>query len=281
MSDTTSTTLCVWVHGFEGDADTFGSYPAVFESTYGFESVSFVYESNEMIDDVVDKLHSLIERMYLYDVEGRRKVILIGHSCGGLVIGRYILKKMDESKLNLRGIALFDSPIRGIDRDKKNQHKQYLANIFKSNWKLALALAGILALLGAVAKDSVLSKMKEEQQRLDMLTDRCTFLTILFEKWEKEREEIIQMYEDRSKKIPVLNVYCAQSKMNYFNNCTLRANVKNYEFGSSVAILHPIIHTLLFSSSEDNLSKLLMIGDQQNALFEETKLWMTKVTAPE
>eukprot|EP01135_Chromosphaera_perkinsii_P009190 Nk52_evm25s1671 gene=Nk52_evmTU25s1671 len=275
MASNGEKTLCVWVHGFEGDADTFGNYPVLFEEMYGFETVNFVYESNEDIDEVVEKLNALINNLYLYDVEGNRKAIFVGHSCGGLVIGRYLKKKLDPERLQILGLGIFDSPIRGIDKAKQTQHKQWLANVLKSNWKLALALAGILVLVGSMAKGYLTDKLRSERERLEMLNDRQKFLMILFDKWEAERAEIIKLYEKYSDYIPVFNVYCAQSSMNYFNPCTLGGEVENYEFGANFAVFHPIIHTLLFTGK--NGGSLPLIGEAQTSLLEATKEWMALV----
>eukprot|EP00126_Sphaerothecum_destruens_P015865 Sdes_comp9934_c0_seq1m1483 len=264
--------LCVWVHGFEGDASTFGEFPELLEEKFSLETIKYYYESSKVIDEVVEGLTELLKPHLVAGGQCPKRVIFCGHSCGGLVIGRYLKTRFCEKQWTLLGICLFDSPLRGIDQDKVLRHSKYLKDVLESKWKLTLFLGAILVLLGKYGGPEITEKVQTQFTVLTQyLNSRHAFLKILFGSWAQEREDIIQLYEKYSIQIPVLNVFVSQSSFNYFCPCQLASKVENYEFGqgnSKLAVFHPLVHTLLFR--EKSRPPLPIVGTEQDNLYRTT-----------
>ncbi|GAA5954406.1 hypothetical protein JCM8115_004578 [Rhodotorula mucilaginosa] len=148
--------LAVFLHGFKGGADTFAAFPNRLQNTMmargiGFEPVVYPpYDTRgELIvavDNHVTWLTDLVaEKTAEYRQAGGTgpvRVILFGHSMGGLVISDTLLKTLSSASIPILGLIAYDSPLLGLN-----------PAVFKSTFDKALDYASkgqaALAALGA------------------------------------------------------------------------------------------------------------------------------------
>ncbi|KAK4049387.1 hypothetical protein OIV83_004120 [Microbotryomycetes sp. JL201] len=122
--------LLVFVHGFKGGADTFGAFPErvghiLSQSQPAVDVQPIVYppfdtrgELVAAVDNHVSWLTTTIaERKAAFEEKGGKgstRVILLGHSMGGLVIGDTLLSTMGAGSLPILGLIAYDSPLLGL-----------------------------------------------------------------------------------------------------------------------------------------------------------------------
>ncbi|GAA6006176.1 hypothetical protein JCM10207_000551 [Rhodosporidiobolus poonsookiae] len=146
--------LGVFIHGFKGGADTFADFPQrlqVILEPLCFEPVVYPpFDTRGQLVTAVDNhvvwLTQLIaEKQALYRERGGTgpvRVILFGHSMGGLVISDTLLSTLSSASLPILGLIAYDSPLIGLN-----------PAVFKSTFDKALDFASkgqaALAALGA------------------------------------------------------------------------------------------------------------------------------------
>ncbi|TNY20065.1 hypothetical protein DMC30DRAFT_273263 [Rhodotorula diobovata] len=148
--------VAVFLHGFKGGADTFADLPQRLQAILEPVGVAFdpvVYPAY----DTRGELHTAVENhvTWLEDLvkdkeamfrerggTGPVRVVLLGHSMGGLVIADSLLATLPTSSLPILGLICFDSPLVGLN-----------PAVFKSTFDKALDVASkgqaALAALGA------------------------------------------------------------------------------------------------------------------------------------
>ncbi|QOJ24392.1 MAG: hypothetical protein HRU78_12690 [Gammaproteobacteria bacterium] len=111
----------ILVHGLGGAADkTWGKFPDFLESDIelDFDIVTYGYESPNILKQFWKRAPSIlnIANGLLTDIEARcdldnDKIILAGHSLGGLVVKRLLLRMKDKKiNHNIRKVCFFDVP---------------------------------------------------------------------------------------------------------------------------------------------------------------------------
>ncbi|CEQ39247.1 SPOSA6832_00751 [Sporobolomyces salmonicolor] len=148
--------LAVFLHGFKGNSDTFADFPQRLQHVLtqsGIDLQPIVYPSYDTrgelvtaVDNHVTWLTNLVaERQAEYREKGGKgpvRVVLLGHSMGGLVIADTLLATLSSASLPILGLIAFDSPLLGLN-----------PKVFKSTFDKALDLASTgqaaLAALGA------------------------------------------------------------------------------------------------------------------------------------
>ncbi|KAM0792888.1 hypothetical protein ACM66B_002650 [Microbotryomycetes sp. NB124-2] len=150
--------LLVFVHGFKGGADTFGAFPErvghiLSQSQPTVDVQPIVYppfdtrgELVAAVDNHVSWLTTTIaERKAEFQEKGGKgstRVILLGHSMGGLVIGDTLLSTMGTGSLPILGLVAYDSPLLGL-------HPGMFKNTFDKALGYASQGQAVLAGLGA------------------------------------------------------------------------------------------------------------------------------------
>ncbi|POY76015.1 A/B superfamily hydrolase [Rhodotorula taiwanensis] len=155
-SATDDLVLAVFLHGFKGGADTFAAFPTRLQNTLTARGIAFepvVYPPYDTrgelivaVDNHVTWLTNLVaERTAKYREAGGKgavRVILFGHSMGGLVISDTLLKTISTASIPILGLVAYDSPLLGLN-----------PAVFKSTFDKALDYASkgqaALAALGA------------------------------------------------------------------------------------------------------------------------------------
>ncbi|GAA5929111.1 hypothetical protein JCM3775_006738 [Rhodotorula graminis] len=146
----------VFLHGFKGGADTFAEFPmrlqAILEPV-GIALDPVVYPAydtrGELVTAVVNHVTWLKELVKEKEAmfrsrggTGPVRVILFGHSMGGLVIADSLLATLSPSSVPILGLIMYDSPLVGLN-----------PQVFKSTFDKALDVASkgqaALAALGA------------------------------------------------------------------------------------------------------------------------------------
>ncbi|GAA5998020.1 uncharacterized protein JCM10292_002266 [Rhodotorula paludigena] len=148
--------IAVLVHGFKGGADTFGSFPARVQAILepcGILLEPIVYPAydtrGELITAVDNHVTWLIQTVAEKQARYRElggtgpvRLILMGHSMGGLVIADSLLSTLPSASLPILGLIAYDSPLIGLN-----------PAVFKSTFDKALDVASkgqaALAALGA------------------------------------------------------------------------------------------------------------------------------------
>ncbi|GAA5875329.1 hypothetical protein JCM1840_001931 [Sporobolomyces johnsonii] len=148
--------LAVFLHGFKGNSDTFADFPHRLQHVLtqsGIDLQPVVYPSYDTrgelvtaVDNHVTWLTKLVaEREAEYREKGGTgpvRVVLLGHSMGGLVIADTLLATLSSASIPILGLIAFDSPLLGLN-----------PKVFKSTFDKALDLASTgqaaLAALGA------------------------------------------------------------------------------------------------------------------------------------
>ncbi|GAA5829159.1 hypothetical protein JCM11251_004145 [Rhodosporidiobolus azoricus] len=136
--------LAVFLHGFKGGADTFAQFPDRLRALLlaaGVEFEPVVYPAYDTrgelvvaVDNHVAWLTELVaEKTALWKEKGGTgpvRVILLGHSMGGLVISDTLLSTLPSASLPILGIIAYDSPLLGLN-----------PKVFKSTFDKALDYA--------------------------------------------------------------------------------------------------------------------------------------------
>ncbi|BGP45523.1 hypothetical protein JCM10450v2_001342 [Rhodotorula kratochvilovae] len=148
--------LAVFLHGFKGGADTFGEFPQRLQAILAAVGIAFdpvVYPAYDTrgelvtaVDNHVVWLTELVaEKQAMFRERGGTgpvRVLLLGHSMGGLVIADALLSTLPSASLPILGLIMFDSPLIGLN-----------PAVFKSTFDKALDVASkgqaALAALGA------------------------------------------------------------------------------------------------------------------------------------
>ncbi|GAA5924635.1 esterase/lipase family protein [Sporobolomyces koalae] len=119
----------VFVHGFKGGADTFADFPqriqAILEPC-GIEFDPVVYpafdtrgELKVAVDNQIEWLTNVVaEKKAEYRERGgtgQVRLVLFGHSMGGLVISDVLLSTLSTSALPILGLIAYDSPLLGLN----------------------------------------------------------------------------------------------------------------------------------------------------------------------
>ncbi|GAA6047729.1 hypothetical protein JCM3770_001748 [Rhodotorula araucariae] len=148
--------IAVFLHGFKGGADTFGDFPQRLQAMLAPVGIAFdpvVYPAYDTrgelvtaVDNHVVWLTELVaEKQAAFRERGGTgpvRVILLGHSMGGLVIADALLSTLPSASLPILGLIMFDSPLIGLN-----------PAVFKSTFDKALDVASkgqaALAALGA------------------------------------------------------------------------------------------------------------------------------------
>ncbi|BGP05328.1 hypothetical protein JCM10049v2_001133 [Rhodotorula toruloides] len=148
--------VCVFLHGFKGGADTFLTFPdrlVNILSPCGIALEPLVYppydtrgELVTAVDNHVTWLTTLVAektaRFRELGGTGPVRVVLLGHSMGGLVIADTLLSTLSSASLPILGLVMYDSPLIGLN-----------PAVFKSTFDKALDIASrgqaALAALGA------------------------------------------------------------------------------------------------------------------------------------
>ncbi|KAF8465259.1 hypothetical protein BDZ91DRAFT_681608 [Kalaharituber pfeilii] len=136
------TLLLVFVHGFQGDDDTFGEFPSHLQATLRhsiphIEVVSKIfprYETRGQLVIAVNKLRSWLQDLVI-ELETRNgtkhptikpsvRTILVCHSMGGIVSADVLLSILDEPTVSgkgkrtmfpyIQGLLAFDTPYLGL-----------------------------------------------------------------------------------------------------------------------------------------------------------------------
>ncbi|GAA6041294.1 hypothetical protein JCM8097_001321 [Rhodosporidiobolus ruineniae] len=148
--------LAVFLHGFKGGADTFAQFPERLQVLLGASGIlvePVVYPAYDTrgelvvaVDNHVVWLTQLVaEKTALFRERGGTgpvRVVLLGHSMGGLVIADALLSTLPHASLPILGLIAYDSPLLGLN-----------PAVFKSTFDKALDYASkgqaALAALGA------------------------------------------------------------------------------------------------------------------------------------
>ncbi|GAA6024825.1 hypothetical protein JCM11491_005665 [Sporobolomyces phaffii] len=121
--------LGVFVHGFKGGSDTFAGFPQRIEailSPCGIEFEPVVYppfdtrgDLRVAVDNHITWLTNLVaEKKAEYRDRGGSgpvRLILLGHSMGGLVISDTLLSTLPSASLPILGLIAYDSPLLGLN----------------------------------------------------------------------------------------------------------------------------------------------------------------------
>ncbi|GAA6062581.1 hypothetical protein JCM10212_004176 [Sporobolomyces blumeae] len=121
--------LAVFVHGFKGGADTFADFPQRLQAILtpcGIEFVPVVYppfdtrgELKVAVDNHITWLTTLTaEKTAEYREQGGKgpvRILLFGHSMGGLVISDVLLSTLSSASLPILGLIAYDSPLLGLN----------------------------------------------------------------------------------------------------------------------------------------------------------------------
>ncbi|GAA5976681.1 hypothetical protein JCM5350_006719 [Sporobolomyces pararoseus] len=148
--------LGVFVHGFKGGSDTFSDFPQRLQAILkpcGIEFEPIVYppfdtrgELKVAVDNHITWLINLVaEKKAAYRERGGTgsiRLILLGHSMGGLVISDTMLTTLPSASLPILGLITYDSPLLGLN-----------PNVFKSTFDKAMDWTqkgqAVLSTLGA------------------------------------------------------------------------------------------------------------------------------------
>ncbi|GAA5885174.1 hypothetical protein JCM6882_007261 [Rhodosporidiobolus microsporus] len=136
--------LAVFLHGFKGGAGTFAQFPERLQALLrasGIELEPVVYppydtrgELVTAVDNHVAWLTQLVaEKTALWKERGGTgpvRVVLLGHSMGGLVISDTLLSTLPSASLPILGLIAYDSPLLGLN-----------PKVFKSTFDKALDYA--------------------------------------------------------------------------------------------------------------------------------------------
>ncbi|GAA5868229.1 hypothetical protein JCM8547_002284 [Rhodosporidiobolus lusitaniae] len=136
--------LGVFLHGFKGGADTFAHFPErlqVLLKAGGVEFEPVVYPPYDTrgelvmaVDNHVMWLTTLLaEKKALWKERGGTgpvRLVLFGHSMGGLVIADTLLSTLSSASLPILGLIAYDSPLLGLN-----------PKVFKSTFDKALDIA--------------------------------------------------------------------------------------------------------------------------------------------
>ncbi|GAA5870781.1 hypothetical protein JCM16303_001584 [Sporobolomyces ruberrimus] len=126
---TTELVLGVFVHGFKGGSDTFAEFPQRIQAILapcGIEFEPVVYpafdtrgELRVAVDNQITWLTELVaEKKEAYRTrggQGQVRLILLGHSMGGLVISDVLLSTLSSASLPILGLLAYDSPLLGLN----------------------------------------------------------------------------------------------------------------------------------------------------------------------
>ncbi|GAA5961633.1 hypothetical protein JCM3765_002658 [Sporobolomyces pararoseus] len=148
--------LGVFVHGFKGGSDTFADFPQRLQAILkpcGIEFEPIVYpafdtrgELRVAVDNHISWLINLVaEKKSAYRERGGTgsiRLILLGHSMGGLVISDTLSSTISSTSLPILGLIAYDSPLLGLN-----------PNVFKSTFDKAMDWTSkgqaVLSTLGA------------------------------------------------------------------------------------------------------------------------------------
>ncbi|GAA5908890.1 esterase/lipase family protein [Sporobolomyces salmoneus] len=136
MSDTTTTSagsrelvIGTFVHGFKGGSDTFADFPQRLRAILAPSGIEFepvVYppfdtrgELRVAVDNHITWLINVVaEKKAEYRSRGgtgQVRLILLGHSMGGLVISDTLLSTLSSASLPILGLIAYDSPLLGLN----------------------------------------------------------------------------------------------------------------------------------------------------------------------
>src|SRR5262249_39863915 len=120
-----NTSIAIFVHGFTGEyVATWGKLPELLQKDTDLDSYDFLFwgypskffGANENIGTTGQHLKTEID----YLPKTYKRIILIGHSMGGLVIRSYIVQALLDGKGNdlqsIKDVILFGTPNDGLER---------------------------------------------------------------------------------------------------------------------------------------------------------------------
>ncbi|KAK4056338.1 hypothetical protein OIO90_002782 [Microbotryomycetes sp. JL221] len=139
--------LLIFVHGFKGGADTFGAFPErvghiLRESQPNVDVQPIVYPPFDTRGELAAAVAERKSEFQDKGGQGPTRVILLGHSMGGLVISDTVLSILGTSALPILGVVAFDSPLLGL-------HPGMFRNTFDKAIGYASQGQAVLAGLGA------------------------------------------------------------------------------------------------------------------------------------
>lgn len=131
--------LLLFVHGFSGEADTFGKTPLMLQSDSSFDGwamKSLGYSpvvQPKLGKDIwgaildVDKIAMFLKTSITYKFKDYDRIAIVAHSLGGLVAQKAILELDDDNRNRISHLILFGTPSNGISPEvlTKQWNKKY------------------------------------------------------------------------------------------------------------------------------------------------------------
>jgi hypothetical protein len=272
----------LWVHGFNGGETTFKSVPLLLSTAFDTKYVKpFTYSSKESFYSVANNLYKFIKK-HITD----KRVFLLGHSCGGLLIGEALKNFSTDEKKAIMGIALFDVPFGGVDLKKLSDDTLTVSNAmigFIKEYPGTTATLGVGLGVGALAygaaklfggvslgvvDQAIETIAKATTNTAWDLIEKSDFWNIVIDT--KKLDSIVKSIQ--SLNIPIFKVNCREDKTNYlYDTKHVWKSAEEHEF--IIQTVHPLTHMSMFL----DLDSESVYKKQQLELYNKLVSWIKKV----